>query len=209
MRLLPAFSVSFLVLGSCSLMPEDGFEVKQWNARLGANLSYTGEVDIDGSTSSVTSDFDDSSYGFAVEAENAEGWAPFVEYGRGSWNFDWPVEVDFERFSFGSRFYMDDMGDGESILAGTRPFFSGALAWIQPQGFYDGAERHHMNQAWALNLGAGLQREFSNDLFVEVGAQLVYGQLDEAIRNEVTTATADTSWDWNDVQLVFGVGKRF
>jgi hypothetical protein len=208
MRSYPSAFLFLTLLGSCSFVQD--YEVKQWNGRLSAPLSLAGDVTLEGSSSSVDSDFNEESYAITLEAENEDGWAPYFGYGRGSWKFDWAQEIDFERFTAGSRYYMEDIGDEDSFLfANTRPYFNGGVSYYMPDGFFAGADRHTMDSAYSLQLGAGLQRFFKEDLFVELGAQLTFGSADENIRNEVTTATANVDWEWDDITLLFGIGKRF
>lgn len=208
MRSKPSASLFLLLLGSCSFVQD--YEVQQWNGRLSAPLSLTGDISIDGATGSADSDFTEESYAVTIEAENADGWAPYFEYGRGSWKFDWSQEVDFERYSVGTRYYMEVIGDEDSFFfADTRPYLNAGLTKYAPDGFFAGADRHTMKSALAFQFGAGLQRYFKEDLFFEIGAQFAFGSLDENIRNEVTSATASTDWDWDDFQILFGIGKRF
>jgi hypothetical protein len=198
-----------LFLGSCSFLNLDDYQVEQWNARFSAPLSYTGDLDIEGPGGSVNTDFDEQAYGFAIEAENAAGFAPYIEYSRGELTFDWPTDLKFSKFTGGARFYSDTLGNTDSWLARTRAYGSGSLSILQPDTFLDGAERHHMTSGYMFTIGTGLQRDFGEDYFMEVGGQFVYGIMDEAVNNLFSGVSVTNDWEWTDLQLLFGIGRHF
>lgn len=197
------------VLGSCAFFSEEGFEPVRHNARLTATVTYIDDLDIEGPGGSTSSDIDEESYALAVEWEDAEGFAPYLEIGRGSWTFDWPVEVDLLRWSAGARWYGGYLGDEDSWFADTRPYGDLGLTIIDPDPFVDGAEAHRYSTGFTLNLGAGLQRDFREDWFFEVGAQLRFGFMDEIIKNLATNQSVENDWDWTQGMLILGIGRRF
>lgn len=206
-------SLSALVLafslGSCAFFTEEGFQAERHNVRLTGAISFTDNLDIDGPGGSVSTDFREEMYGLAVEWEDENGFAPYVEIGRGSWDFDWPVQVDLLQWSAGARWYGSDMGGEEGWLAHTRPFGDLSLSIQDPDQFREAAESHRFTSGFAVRAAAGLQKEIDNDFFLELGARYSLGFMNEVIRNEVSGASVENDWDWYHLSLVLGIGRRF
>jgi hypothetical protein len=80
---------------------------------------------------------------------------------------------------------------------------------MKPDTFLDGAERHHLTSGYMFAIGGGLQRDFGEDYFVEVGGQFVYGIMDEAVNNLFSGVSVTNDWEWTDAQLLFGIGRHF
>ena len=196
-------------LGSCAFLTDDGFQPVQNNLRLTADVSYASDLEIDGPAGSASSDFDEEMYQLAYEWEDADGFAPYVQVGRGSWTFDWPGDVDIVRWNAGARWYGGELGDDGGWFDNTRAYGDLSLSLIDPESFQDGNEYHRYHTALSVNFGAGLQRHLHSGMFFELGARASFGQASEVVRDQVAIVSAENDWDWYHVNLVIGVSRRF
>lgn len=196
-------------IGSCAFFTDEGFEPVRHNARLTADVTYVSNADIEGPAGSADTDLDEEMYQIALEFEDENGFAPYIQFGRGSWTFDWPGELDLQRYSAGARWYGGDLGEEGSWFEGTRAFGDLGFSLIDPDKIQDGPELHSYETGFSANLGAGLQRNFKEDLFFELGLLATIGMIDENVKNLTTSASAENDWDFYNLMLVIGIGKRF
>ena len=196
-------------LGSCAFFTDEGFQPVQNNVRLTANVTYPSDLDIDGPAGTANTEMDEQGYELAYEWEDADGFAPYVQYGRGSWTFDWPGKVDFMRWTAGARWYTEQLGDEGGWLDNTRAFGDLGLSILDPDTFYDGTESHRFHSALELKAGTGLQRHLHNGVFFELGLLAHLGQTQEVVRDQVALTSAENDWDWYRLMLTIGVGVRF
>jgi hypothetical protein len=196
-------------IGSCAFLTEEGFQPVRHNVRLTANVTYVSNVDIEGPVGVADSDLDEEMYQLALEFEDADGFAPYIQFGRGSWTFDWPGEIDLLRYSAGARWYTENLGDTGSWFEGTRAFGDLGLSLIDPDKILDASDLHSYNTGFSVNFGTGLQRTFKEDLFFELGLLASIGVIDETVKNTTTSVTAENDWDFYNLSLVIGIGRRF
>ena len=196
-------------IGSCAFFTEEGFQPVRYNARLTANVTYASNVDIEGPAGKADSELDEEMYELTLEFEDADGFAPYLQFGRGSWTFDWPGELDLQRYSAGARWYTNDLGDTGSWLEGTRAYGDLGLSLIDPDKIQDASELHSYATGFSANFGTGLQRTFKEDLFFELGLLASIGLIDETVKNTTTSVSAENDWDFYNLSLVIGIGRRF